>query len=83
MNDGLFIFEFIASKLGSDPNTQFLQNTDSLKLNRSFIEVDSKFQTSAPNIYAGGDVVLHSNELFGGALINIAHWATAQSHGEC
>ena len=68
---------------GSDPNTQFLVDCDDLKLNNSFIEVDEKFQSSIANVYAGGDVALFKNPLFDNALMNIAHWQTAQMHGKC
>ena len=67
--------------LGSEPNTHFLADCAELKLHKSFIEVNEKFQTSLPNVYAGGDVVAYRNELFGNELINIAHWQTAQIHG--
>lgn len=67
--------------IGSEPNTQFLKDCDDIRMNRSFIEVDENFQTSVPNIYAGGDVVLYRNQLLGDEMRNIAHWQTAQIHG--
>lgn len=66
---------------GSDPNTQFLADNADIKLSNSFIVVNEKFQTSAEDVYAGGDVVLYPNALFDNALMNIAHWQTAQIHG--
>lgn len=67
--------------IGSDPNTQFLADNADIKLSNSFIVVNEKFQTSAEDVYAGGDVVLYPNALFDNALMNIAHWQTAQIHG--
>lgn len=55
-------------------------NSD-IKLNNAFIEVNEQFETSAENVWAGGDVVLYPNVLFDNALMNIAHWQTAQIHG--
>ena len=75
-----FIFYFY---IGSEPNTQFLKENVNLKFNQNFIEVNEKFQTSIPNIYAGGDVVLYPNKLFDNELMNSGHWQSAQIHGMC
>ena len=47
---GLFLY------IGSDPNTQFLTNTD-LKLENGYLLVNSQFETNIKGVYGAGDVI--------------------------
>ena len=70
--------------IGSVPNTEFLRESSSSNIKLSdnnCIIVDENFQTSVPNVYAGGDVCVYPNHIFDDQMMNIAHWQTAQAHG--
>lgn len=67
--------------IGSVPNTDFLKDSELKLTENGYIEVNAFFETSAEDVYAGGDVVVYPNTLFGNRLMNISHWQTAQSHG--
>ncbi|MDR2800384.1 MAG: NADPH-dependent glutamate synthase [Desulfovibrio sp.] len=44
--------------LGTEANRVFLEETQEIKLNRrGYIEVDERYETSVPGVFAGGDIV--------------------------
>jgi len=66
---------------GSEPNIDYLKDAD-IKLENSLVLVDSNFETSVKNVYAGGAIVLYPLTIFGNDdLANVGHWQTAQLHG--
>jgi NADPH-dependent 2,4-dienoyl-CoA reductase/sulfur reductase-like enzyme len=67
--------------IGSDPNVNYLKDTD-IRLDDSYVVVNSNFETSVKNVYAGGDIVRYPITVLDNALVNVGHWQTAQSHGK-
>lgn len=76
---GSLAFDVLVLGIGTVPRTQFLSSI--ARTEQGFIEVGVDMQTSVPDVFAGGDVVVHPNSLFGHGPINIQHWQTAQAHG--
>jgi 3-phenylpropionate/trans-cinnamate dioxygenase ferredoxin reductase component len=46
------------------------------------VEVDSRLQTSAPGIYAAGDIAEYESVVHGGRRLRIEHWDVAFNHGK-
>jgi hypothetical protein len=74
------IFINLFFSIGSDPNVNYLKDTD-IRLDDSYVVVNSNFETSVKNVYAGGDIVRYPITVLDNALVNVGHWQTAQSHG--
>lgn len=74
---------YIGSKI---PNTKSigLENVDIKTIENGFIEVDSEFKTSVPNIYAAGDVIgyptLASASFLQGRLASCGMFGKVQDH---
>jgi 3-phenylpropionate/trans-cinnamate dioxygenase ferredoxin reductase subunit len=47
------------------------------------VAVDSRLQTSAPGIYAAGDVAEYESVVHGGRPLRIEHWDVAFNQGKC
>jgi thioredoxin reductase len=74
------IFINLFFSIGSDPNVNYLKDTD-VRLDNSYVVVNSNFETSVKNVYAGGDIVRYPITVLDNVLANVGHWQTAQSHG--
>ncbi|XP_042298454.1 apoptosis-inducing factor 3-like [Sceloporus undulatus] len=67
--------------IGVVPNSTFLQG-NSITLDRSgAVLVDLFMRTSAPSVFAAGDVASFPVALLDGKSIPICHWQIAQAHG--
>jgi 3-phenylpropionate/trans-cinnamate dioxygenase ferredoxin reductase subunit len=49
---------------------------------RGGVRCDSRLKTSAPGVYAGGDIAEYDSVLHGGAALRIEHWDVAFNHGK-
>jgi len=49
---------------------------------RGGVHCDARLQTSAPGVYAGGDICEYDSPLHGGRAVRIEHWDVAFNHGK-
>ena len=49
---------------------------------RGGVECDARLETSAPEIFAAGDIAEYESVVHGGARLRIEHWDVARAHGE-
>ncbi len=49
---------------------------------RGGVECDARLETSAPGIFAAGDIAEYESVVHGGARLRIEHWDVARAHGE-
>ena len=49
---------------------------------RGGVKTDSRLQTSAPDVYAAGDIAEYESVIHGGAHIRIEHWDVAENQGK-
>jgi 3-phenylpropionate/trans-cinnamate dioxygenase ferredoxin reductase subunit len=54
----------------------------SLAADNGGVEVDSRLCTSAPNVFAAGDIAAYESVVHGGSRIRIEHWDVAFNHGK-
>jgi len=71
--------DFIVAGVGVRPNT-LLAQIGGLKVEQGIV-VDEHFETSAPGIYAAGDVACYPDR-FSGKMIRVEHWAVAEQQGQ-
>ncbi|XP_034280371.1 apoptosis-inducing factor 3-like isoform X2 [Pantherophis guttatus] len=80
-NGSVLPADLVVVGIGVTPNTSFIQGS-SIRLDRGgAIQVDLFMQTSAPSVFAAGDVASFPVALFGGKSASIYHWQIAQAHG--
>ncbi|XP_029140402.1 apoptosis-inducing factor 3-like [Protobothrops mucrosquamatus] len=80
-NGSVLPADLVVVGIGNTPNTSFVQGS-SIKLDRTgSILVDLFMQTSAPSVFAAGDVASFPVALAGGKSTPIYHWQIAQAHG--
>ena len=60
---------------GSEPDTDYLTNSKSIKRHDNFIVTNENFQTGHNDVYAVGDVSIANG-------LNNQHWAYAQASGK-
>lgn len=63
---------------GSEPNSSLVDERDITLDDRGYIIVNERMETSAADVFAGGDVVAFP---LNGQRVSIGHWQTSQSHG--
>ncbi|XP_039224160.1 apoptosis-inducing factor 3-like isoform X2 [Crotalus tigris] len=80
-NGSVLPADLVVVGIGNTPNTSFVQGS-SIKLDRTgSILVDLFMKTSAPSVFAAGDVASFPVALAGGKSTPIYHWQIAQAHG--
>ena len=68
--------------IGVMPATEPFKDIPGLDVdNRGYIPVDSRMATSAPSIYAAGDIASFPLLTFGGERVSIGHWGVAMYLG--
>jgi NADPH-dependent 2,4-dienoyl-CoA reductase/sulfur reductase-like enzyme/nitrite reductase/ring-hydroxylating ferredoxin subunit len=71
--------DFIVAGVGVRPNTMLAQLAR-LRVENGIV-VDERFQTSAPGIYAAGDVASYPDH-YSGKMMRVEHWAVAEQQGQ-
>jgi NADPH-dependent 2,4-dienoyl-CoA reductase/sulfur reductase-like enzyme/nitrite reductase/ring-hydroxylating ferredoxin subunit len=71
--------DFVVAGVGVRPNTMLAQLAR-LRVENGVV-VDERFQTSAPGIYAAGDIAVYTDH-YSGRPMRVEHWAVAQQQGQ-
>jgi NADPH-dependent 2,4-dienoyl-CoA reductase/sulfur reductase-like enzyme len=71
--------DFVVAGVGVRPNV-LLAQLARLKVDNGIV-VDERFQTSAPGIYAAGDVAIYPDH-FSGRMMRVEHWAVAEQQAQ-
>jgi 3-phenylpropionate/trans-cinnamate dioxygenase ferredoxin reductase component len=74
--------EAVVVGAGVTPDVQLAQRAGLRVGERGGILCDSRLRTSAPNVFAAGDVCEYESVLHGGAHVRIEHWDVAFNHGK-
>ena len=72
-------FDFVVAGVGVRPNTMLAQLAR-LRVENGVI-VDERMQTSAPGIYAAGDIALYP-DYYSGRKMRVEHWVAAEQQGQ-
>ncbi|XP_053223682.1 apoptosis-inducing factor 3-like isoform X3 [Podarcis raffonei] len=77
----VILTDVVVVGIGVTPNSSFLQDSSIVLDRRGAVVVDLFMRTSAPSVFAAGDVASFPVALLGGKNIDICHWQIAQAHG--
>jgi len=78
-NGEAIVADFIVAGVGVRPNTMLAQLAR-LRVENGVV-VDEHLQTSAPGIYAAGDIALYPDP-YSGRKLRVEHWAVAEAQGQ-
>jgi 3-phenylpropionate/trans-cinnamate dioxygenase ferredoxin reductase component len=67
---------------GVTPDVQLAERAGLQVGERGGVTCDSRLQSSAPGIYAAGDICEYESVVHGGAHVRIEHWDVAFNHGK-
>jgi 3-phenylpropionate/trans-cinnamate dioxygenase ferredoxin reductase component len=67
---------------GVTPDIQLAQRAGLEVGERGGVTCDSRLQTSAPGVFAAGDICEYESVVHGGAHVRIEHWDVAFNHGK-
>lgn len=67
---------------GVTPDVQLAQRAGIEIGERGGVRCDSRLQTSAPGVFAAGDICEYESVVHGGAHVRIEHWDVAFNHGK-
>jgi 3-phenylpropionate/trans-cinnamate dioxygenase ferredoxin reductase subunit len=67
---------------GVTPDVQLAQRAGLALGERGGVLCDSRLATSAPGVYAAGDICEYESVIHGGAHVRIEHWDVAFNHGK-
>jgi 3-phenylpropionate/trans-cinnamate dioxygenase ferredoxin reductase subunit len=67
---------------GVTPDIQLAQRAGLQIGERGGVRCDSRLQSSAPGVYAAGDICEYESVVHGGAHVRIEHWDVAFNHGK-
>jgi len=67
---------------GVTPDIQLAQRAGLQVGERGGVTCDSRLQTSAPGVFAAGDICEYESVVHGGAHVRIEHWDVAFNHGK-
>ncbi|HKS23807.1 MAG TPA: FAD-dependent oxidoreductase [Thermoanaerobaculia bacterium] len=71
--------DFVVAGVGVRPNTMLAQLAR-LRVENGVV-VDERMQTSAPGIFAAGDIALYPDH-YSGRMMRVEHWAVAEQQGQ-
>ncbi len=67
---------------GVTPDVQLAQRAGLVIGERSGVTCDSRLESSAPGVFAAGDICEYESPVHGGAHVRIEHWDVAFNHGK-
>jgi NADPH-dependent 2,4-dienoyl-CoA reductase/sulfur reductase-like enzyme/nitrite reductase/ring-hydroxylating ferredoxin subunit len=73
------VADFVVAGVGVRPNTMLAQLAR-LRVENGVV-VDERMQTSAPGIYAAGDIALYPDR-YSGRMMRVEHWVAAEQQGQ-
>ena len=68
--------------VGVMPDVMLAQKAGLTIGERGGVKTDSRLQTSAPDVYAAGDIAEYESVVHGGAHMRIEHWDVAENQGK-
>ena len=72
--------DFVLVAVGAKPRTELAQDAGLTLSDDGGVLVDEALRTSAPDVFAIGDIAAHAHPRYG-ARVRVEHWATAKDQG--